>query len=274
MQHKSHTKRTCFQALPAMALAAAMLLGLSPHAAQAAYPEQPINMIVAYAPGGGTDIVARVLARYLEKYLGNDAKIVVLNKPGAGGAIGFTALASAPPDGYTIGFINTPSVLTVPIERKVSFTWQSFDLLGNIVDDPDNFSVQADSPIKTLADLAAYAKANPGQVSVGTTGVGSDDHLSMMMFEKAAGVKMNHIPFKGAAEVHQAVATGQIMVAAMNIGEALQYIKGGTRLRNLGQMSVTRTNLAPNLPTFKEQGYDIVMASLRGMAAPKGLPPG
>jgi tripartite-type tricarboxylate transporter receptor subunit TctC len=230
-------------------------------------------MIVAYAPGGGTDIVARVLARYLEKYLGNDARIVVLNKPGAGGAIGFTTLASAPPDGYTIGFINTPSVLTVPIERKVAFTWQSFDLLGNIVDDPDNFSVQADSPIKTLADLAAYAKANPGKVSVGTTGIGSDDHLSMMMFEKAAGVKMNHIPFKGAAEVHQAIATGQIMVAAMNIGEALQYIKGGTRLRNLGQMSVTRTNLAPSLPTFKEQGYDIVMASLRGMAAPKGLPP-
>jgi tripartite-type tricarboxylate transporter receptor subunit TctC len=273
MQHQSQTRRTFFRALPAIALAAAALLGLSPHAAQAAYPEQPISMIVAYAPGGGTDIVARVLARYLEKYLGNDARIVVLNKPGAGGAIGFTTLASAPPDGYTIGFINTPSVLTVPIERKVAFTWQSFDLLGNIVDDPDNFSVQADSPIKTLADLAAYAKANPGKVSVGTTGIGSDDHLSMMMFEKAAGVKMNHIPFKGAAEVHQAIATGQIMVAAMNIGEALQYIKGGTRLRNLGQMSVTRTNLAPSLPTFKEQGYDIVMASLRGMAAPKGLPP-
>ena len=273
MQQQSNPGRKPLNVFAAIALAGAALFGVAPGAARAAYPEQPINMIVAYAPGGGTDIVARVMARYLEKYLGNDARIVVQNKPGAGGAIGFAALASAPPDGYTIGFINTPSVLTVPIERKVSFTWQSFDLLGNIVDDPDNFSVHADNPIKSLAELAAYAKANPGAVSVGTTGVGSDDHLSMMMFEKVAGVKMNHIPFKGAAEVHQAIAKRDIVVAAMNIGEALQYIKGGTPLRNLGQMSVTRTNLAPNLPTFKEQGYDIVMASLRGMAAPKGLPP-
>ena len=198
---------------------------------------------------------------------------MVQNKPGAGGAIGFAAIANAPPDGYTIGFINTPNVLTVPIERKATFTWQSFDLLGNVVDDPGNFSVHADSPIKTLAELAAYAKANPGAVTYGTTGIGSDDHLATLMFEKAAGVKMNHIPFKGAAEVHNAIASKQIMVAAMNIGEALQYAKGGTPLRNLGQMSVARSSLAPNLPTFKEQGYDIVMASLRGMAAPKGLPP-
>jgi tripartite-type tricarboxylate transporter receptor subunit TctC len=249
------------------------MLAVTPGSARAAYPEQPINMIVAYAPGGGTDIIARVLARYMEKYLGNDAKIVVQNKPGAGGAIGFGAVASAPPDGYTIGFINTPNVLTVPIERKATFTWQSFDLLGNVVDDPGNFSVHADSPWKTLGELAAHAKANPGAVTYGTTGIGSDDHLATLMFEKAAGVKLNHIPFKGAAEVHKAIASKQIDIAAMNIGEALQYAKGGTPLRNLGQMSAARSNLAPSLATFKEQGYDIVMASLRGVAAPKGLPP-
>ena len=271
MQQQSRTRRQILGALPAIVLAGMALMGMAP--AQAAYPEQPINMIVAYAPGGGTDIIARVMARYLEKYLGNDAKIVVQNKPGAGGAIGFSAIAAAPADGYTIGFINTPGILTVPIERKATFTWQSFDLLGNIVDDPGNFSVHADSPIKTLAELAAYAKANPGAVTYGTTGIGSDDHLATLLFEKAAGVKMNHIPFKGAAEVHNAIASRQIVVAAMNIGEALQYIKGGTPMRNLGQMSVTRSTLAPSLPTFKEQGYDIVMASLRGMAAPKGLPP-
>ena len=161
----------------------------------------------------------------------------------------------------------------MPIERKATFTWQSFDLLGNIVDDPGNFSVHAESPLKTLAELAAYAKANPGAVTYGTTGIGSDDHLATLMFEKAAGVKMNHIPFKGAAEVHGSIASKSIMVAAMNIGEALQYAKGGTPLRNLGQMSPARTTLAPALATFKEQGVDIVLASLRGMAAPKGLPP-
>jgi tripartite-type tricarboxylate transporter receptor subunit TctC len=274
MQPNLKPRRKLLAVIPALLVAgAAALAGVAPGVAHAAYPEQPINMIVAYAPGGGTDIIARVLARYIEKYLGNDARIVVQNKPGAGGAIGFSAIASAPPDGYTIGFINTPGVLTVPIERKATFTWQSFDLLGNIVDDPGNFSVHAESPIKTLAELAAYAKANPGAVTYGTTGIGSDDHLATLMFEKAAGVKMNHIPFKGAAEVHGSIASKSIMVAAMNIGEALQYAKGGTPLRNLGQMSVSRSSLAPNLPTFKEQGYPIVMASLRGMAAPKGLPP-
>ncbi len=257
-----------FFAIPALCLAT-----LLPTLSAAAYPEQPIKMIVAYGAGGGTDIIARVMARYIEKHLGNDAKVVVVNRAGAGGAIGFTELANAQPDGYTIGFINTPNVLTIPIERKSNFHWQKYDLLGNAVDDPGNFSVHADSPIKNLADLAAFAKANPEQVTVGTTGVGSDDHLAMLMFQRTAGVKMTHVPFKGAAEVHQAIAGKQITVAAMNIGEALQYAKGGTPMRNLGQMSKARTTLAPGLPTFKEQGYDIVLASLRGVAAPQGLQP-
>jgi tripartite-type tricarboxylate transporter receptor subunit TctC len=257
--------------LPSLLLSAAAIA--APGIAQAAYPEQPIKMIVAYGAGGGTDIVARVMAPYIAKYLGNNASIVVVNRPGAGGGIGFAEIANATPDGYTIGFINTPNVLTIPIERKASFHWQGFDLLGNVIDDPGNFSVHADSPIKSLKDLVAYAKANPGAVSYGTTGIGSDDHLAALMFERAAGVKLTHVPFKGAAEVHNAVASKQIFMAAMNIGEALQYAKGGSPLRQLGQMSTSRTNLAPAIPTFKEQGYDIVMASLRGIAAPKALPP-
>ena len=97
--------------------------------------DQPINMIVAYAPGGGTDIVARAIVPYIEKYLGDGAKINIVNRAGAGGEIGFAAIAAAPPDGYTIGFINTPNLLTIPIERKTAFTWLSYDLLGNAVDD-------------------------------------------------------------------------------------------------------------------------------------------
>ena len=255
--------------LPSLALSAAVI---TPSVALAAYPEQPIKMVVAYAAGGGTDIVARLTAQYMQKHL-NNTTFVVLNRPGAGGAIGFTELTNAPPDGYTVGFINTPNVLTIPIERKSNFHWEKYDLLGNIVDDPGNFSVHNDSPVKSLKDLAAAAKANPGAVTYGTTGIGSDDHLAALMFEKAAGVKLTHVPFKGAAEVHQAVAGKQIMVAAMNIGEALQYQKGGTPLRHLGQMSESRSSLAPNVPTFKEQGFNVIMASLRGIAAPKGLPP-
>jgi tripartite-type tricarboxylate transporter receptor subunit TctC len=248
---------------------------LIPAAASAAsaYPDRPITMIIAYPAGGGTDLVARALAPFIEKNLGGGAKILVRNQTGAGGEIGFTALAAAPADGYTIGFVNTPNVLSIPIERKVNYHWSGYDLLGNVVDDPGNFSVHADTPIKNLAELAAYAKANPGKVTYGTTGIGSDDHLAAMMFERAAGVKLTHVPFKGAAEVHNAIASKQIMMASMNIGEALQYQKGGTPLRHLGTMSEKRTNLAPNIPTFKEQGFNIVSASMRGIAAPKGLPP-
>ena len=259
-----------------LASALSLVLGAAtvttPAPAQAAWPEQPINMIVAFAPGGGTDLVARLLARTMEKYLGEGARIVVQNKPGAGGAIGFALLASAPADGYTFGFINTPNVLTVPIERKVPFDWKSYDLLGNVVDDPGNFSVHTSSTIMNLKDLAAYARANPGTVTYGTTGIGSDDHLAMMLFERTANVKLNHIPFKGAGDVRAALASQQITVGAINVGEALQYEKSGTTIRHLGQASVERTNLAPNLATFREQGFDIVFASLRGVAAPRGLP--
>ncbi|MHA7685700.1 tripartite tricarboxylate transporter substrate binding protein [Cupriavidus sp. PET2-C1] len=238
--------------------------------AEAPYPSRPIEMIVAYAPGGGTDLVARLLARHLEKQLG--ATIVVQNKPGAGGAIGFAELARATPDGYTIGFINTPNLLTIPLERKTTFTWRSYDLIGNLVDDPGGFTVNNSNAIDSLASLVKYATANPGHVTVGTTGVGSDDHLAMLLFEKASGVTLTHVGYKGAGEVRAALASQQITIGAINVGEALAFQKGGTPIRFLGQMGMTRALLAPNVPTFREQGFNIELASLRGLAAPKGLP--
>jgi len=270
MQHP-HKRRT----LRALAASVALLSGAAAFTsgAQAAgYPEHPINLIVSYGPGGGTDLVARMMAPFLQKYLGNDARIVVLNRPGAGGAIGFTELARAQPDGYTIGFINTPNLLTIPIERKSNFTWKSYDLLGNLIDDPGAFTVRNDNALKTLADLSAYAKKNPGKVTVGTTGTGSDDHLAMLRFERTSNTKLSHIPYKGAGEVRGALAGGEITIGAINVGEALQYQKGGTPLRFLGQMGKTRSAALPDVPTFKEQGYDFELASLRGLAAPKGLP--
>src|SRR3954471_22828582 len=240
-----------------------MVLACLPLLSSAAYPDRPIMMYVSYSPGGGTDLVARAIAPYIEKYLGHDAKVVVMNKPGAGGAIGFTAIANATPDGYTIGFINTPNVITSPVERDAGFTRDRIDPLGNIVDDPDGFSVHNDSPVKTLKDLAELARRKPGEITVGTTGVGSDDHLSMLLFERIAHVKMNHIPMKGAADVKTAIVSRQIDVAAMNVGEAMQAIAGGAPMRQLGSMSTKRTSLSPELRTFAEQGYPIEMSSLR-----------
>jgi tripartite-type tricarboxylate transporter receptor subunit TctC len=243
-------------------------------AADAAYPDKPITMIVAYSPGGGTDLIARAIAPYIEKYLGGGARIVIVHRPGAGGEIGFAAIANAAPDGYTIGFVNTPPLMTIPIERSAQFGGpQRFELLGNVIDDPCNFAVHADSPLRNLKDLADYARANPGKVTVGSTGIGSDDHLLMLMFERAAGVKMTHVPFKGSSDTRTALLSKSITVAAINIGESLQAIKGGAPMRNIGQFAPARTNLAPDLATAREQGYDIELSSLRGMAAPKGLPP-
>ena len=162
--------------------------------------------------------------------------------------------------------------MTIPIERKTRYDWHSYDLLGNVIDDPGNFSVQSESEIKSLADLAAYAKAHPGEVTVGTSGIGSDDHLAMLAFQRAAGVEMTHVPFKGAADVRTALVGGHIMVGAMNIGEAMVAQASGAPIRQLGQMSQERSEVAPDVPTFKEQGYDIELNSLRGTAAPKGLP--
>ncbi|MFL6716898.1 MAG: tripartite tricarboxylate transporter substrate binding protein [Burkholderiaceae bacterium] len=258
---------------PLVVIAAVIAPGVGAAADASGYPNKPINLIVAYAAGGGSDMVVRLLTPFIEKELGNSARIVVSNKPGAGGAIGFSELARSAPDGYTIGLINTPNVLTIPIERKSTFTWRSFDLLGNIVDDPGNFSVHTDSPIKSLQELARQAKATPGKISVGTTGTGSDDHLAMLLFQKIANVQMIHVPYKGASEVRTAAQGQQIDVAAINIGEAQQFARAGTPLRHLGVMSAARNPLAPDVPTFKEQGYDINLVSLRGLAAPKGLPP-
>jgi tripartite-type tricarboxylate transporter receptor subunit TctC len=265
MKVSSHRLKT----ISMLAVATALIFA---HPAAAEYPDRPITMVVGFSPGGSTDQTARLLATFLQKELGGNTSVLVENRPGAGGENGFRALAEAKPDGYTIGFVNTPHVLTLPIERKTRFNWQSYDLLGNVVDDPANFSVPNDSDIKSLADLVAYAKAHPGEVTVGTTGIGSDDHLAMLAFQRIAGVEMTHIPYKGAADVRTALAGRHIMMGAMNIGEAMAAQAGGTPIRNLGQMSLQRSEIAPDVPTFKEQGFDMVFNSLRGAGAPKGLP--
>jgi tripartite-type tricarboxylate transporter receptor subunit TctC len=237
----------------------------------AAYPEKPINVIVGYSAGGATDLLARAMAPYIEKSLG--AKLVILNRAGAGGEIAFAALAAAPPDGYTIGLLNSPPVVTIPIERPGSFHWERLDLLGNLIDDPGAFVVNTGSSITNIRQLIAEAKKRPGAFTVGTSGTGSDDHLAMLMFEKQAGVKFNHIPFKGGADARAALVGKQIDMVSMNIGEGMQGAKNGMPFRNLGQMGLERADVAPDVPTFKELGFDIQMAALRGMAAPKGLPP-
>ncbi|HEY8614453.1 MAG TPA: tripartite tricarboxylate transporter substrate binding protein [Roseomonas sp.] len=259
------------------AMAAATLPVARPHAqgTQPAnqsgnYPDRPISMIVAYPPGGGTDIAARTLAQFLERELGQP--IVVLNRAGAGGEIGFGELGRARPDGYTIGFINTPNIVTMPIERRTAYKLDDIAPIANVVDDPGGFFVLKDSPHKTLADLVTFAKANPEKVTYATTGVGSDDHLAGLAFSRQAGIQMTHVPYNGAAQTRNALLTRQVTLASVNMSEGLADAQQGTA-RALGQMSATRWEGMPDVPTFREQGYDVIQSSMRGVGAPAGVPP-
>jgi tripartite-type tricarboxylate transporter receptor subunit TctC len=233
-------------------------------------PDRQITMIVAYAAGGGTDTAARTVARFMEMDLGQP--VVVLNRPGAGGEIGFSELARARPDGYTIGFVNTPSIVTVPIERRARFALDDFSLIANIVDDPGGMWVLPDSPYKTLADLLTAAKARPGTIGYGTTGIGSDDHLAMLALERASGTKFLHVPFAGSSQAKQNLLSRTLPLAVMNMAEGLNDWRQGT-MRPLVQMGETRWERAPDVPTLRELGFDVVEGSMRGMAAPAGMPP-
>ena len=236
------------------------------------YPERPIQMIVAFKPGGGTDVAARGISRYIEKYLGSGAKIAIVNKPGAGGEIGFTTLATAKPDGYTIGFINVPAIISYAIERNTKYQMSDFAPLGNIVYDPGVWAVRSDSEFKNVQDVLDFAKANPGALTIGTTGSsGSSEHVTIMQIERMTNTKYNHAPFGSTAPMRSALLGGHIPMGAFNLSEGITLEAEG-KIRFLGCMGDTRSPLAPHVPTFKEQGLDIVMGSSRGLAAPQGLP--
>ena len=238
--------------------------------AQGGFPDRPLAMVLAFPAGGGTDVAARPLARIMEKYLGQP--IVVSNRPGASGEIGFTELARSKPDGYTIGFINTPTIVTIPLERPATrFRLDDFAPVLNIVDDPGAIWVRPDSPLRNLADLVEEARRRPGQVSYGTSGIGSDDHLAVLALERVTGTRFLHVPFAGGAPVRTATLSRQIDLAVTNIGEAIGDFRQGL-FRPLGQMGTARWPVMADVPTFREQGFDVVEGSMRGLAAPAGLP--
>lgn len=232
--------------------------------------ERQITMIVAFPAGGGTDIAARSIARFMERDLGQP--VVVLNRPGAGGEIGFTELARARPDGYTIGFINTPTIVTIPIERQARFRLEDFSTIANIVDDPGGVWVMTDSPYRSLADLLAAARAAPGSIGYGTSGIGSDDHLAILALERASDTRFLHIPFAGSAPVKQNLLSRTVPLGVFNMAEGIAEWRQGM-IRPLVQMGADRWEQASEVPTTRELGFDVVEGSMRGMAAPAGMPP-
>lgn len=246
-----------------------LLCGLALHA-HAGYPDKPITMIVPFSAGAGTDTTARFVAQCMETQI-RGASIVIVNRPGAAGGIGLSAIAQAAPDGYTLGIVNTPGVVSIPIERQTKWTLDSFEFLGNVAEAPGTISVHADSPIRSIADLVKAAKSAPGRLSVGTQGAGSAGHLSMLLLEKSAGIDLFPIPFQGAAPARTALLGKVIDSTMANVDEAVVF-RTGAPWRILGVMSDTRSPVAPDLPTFKESGFDVQAGSMRGFAGPKGMP--
>ena len=240
--------------------------------AQAPWPgDRPIEVIVPYPPGGGVDTMARITMPFVARRVPG-ARFVVANRAGAGGQVGFEAIFNAVPDGYTLGALTVPAISTFPLERQVRYRPLDFSFLGNVVDDPGTIYVAANSPIKTLADLVQAAKARPGEMNYGTTGVGSDDHLLMLGLENMAGLRpMNHAPFAGSAPLLAQVLGGHIELGVGNMAEILAAMREG-RVRSLGQAAEKRWGAAPDVPTFREQGFDMVAGSARGIAGPPDLP--
>ena len=246
-----------------VARAALSIAGLCAAVPAWAWPDRPIELVVGFAPGGGTDLTARALAVFLEKELG--ATVVVQNKPGASSAIALAYVARAKPDGYTLAMTNMPGLVSLPIERKPGFGGGDFTYLANLVRDPSAFSVASDSPYQTLDALIAAAREKPGSISYGSTGVGTDDHLALVLFQAATGTRLNHVPYNGAGPLRSAVLGGHTVIGGLNLGEVMPY--HGKNMRVLAQASEKRSALGPDVPTFKEQGVDLVFASERGIVA-------
>lgn len=253
-----------------MKTAIACLIALGCDAAHAAFPEQPINLVVPFPAGAGTDLTARTIAACMQTKIAG-ARFVVLNKPGAAGDIALSYLAHAEPNGYTIGIVNTPGIVSLPIERKRNYSLESFDFIANLVEDPGTLSVHADSPIHDVAQLIAAARQAPGSITVGTQGIGSAGHISALLIEQAAGVRITPVPFQGASPASVALLGKVIDSSMANLGEALTFARGNP-WRIVGVMSEQRSPEAPDVPTFKEAGYAVYSGSMRGLAAPRGLP--
>jgi tripartite-type tricarboxylate transporter receptor subunit TctC len=255
-------------------IALVVALGLPASGAQAAdYPTKPVQLMVAYPAGGSTDVAARIVAAMAEKELGQP--IVVINKSGAGGQVGWTEMARQKPDGYYIGFINLPALNTVILDpdRKAAFGIDAFVPIINQVLDPGVIWVKADSPYKTPKDLIEAARKSPNTIRAATTGILSDDHLAILMVEEAApGAIFRIVHFDGGAPQMTAILGGHVDVAFDNVGSIVKRVKSG-EVRALAVMDAQRSKFLPDVPTTVELGYpSVISSSTRGIAAPKELP--
>jgi tripartite-type tricarboxylate transporter receptor subunit TctC len=241
--------------------------------AQDMYPVKPVTMIVPFPPGGVADLVGRPLAASMENTLGQP--VVVVNRAGAGGAVGMAAAARSAPDGYTI-LMTLSSISIFPVSDRISgktppYELRDFTPIALVSADPTVLVVRAEGPYKTLKEFVEVAKANPGKLNYSSSGVYGTLHLAMEIFANAAGIKLFHVPYQGGGPALTALLGGQVDALASGPAAAIGQIKGGT-MRALASWGTARLKLLPEIPTFKELGYDAEFYIWSGVVAPAGTP--
>jgi len=251
------------------ACAAAAFSALAPLAAQTqAFPSQPIQLVVPWPAGGGSDTAMRLTADAAGKRLGQP--VVVVNKPGAGGTVGIKEAMSSKPDGYTLAMIATGAIFAQYNNPNAN----ALDEMQPVVffgDDPSAITINPKQPFRNLGDLVAYAKANPGKLKNGNDQPGGSSHVAAAMFERGLGIRLVKVPYAGFAPTVQALLSGEVDMASIALPDVVEHHASG-KLRVLGVASDARHFKAPDVPTFKEQGFPVISGLWRVIAAPKGMP--
>ena len=239
-----------------------------------AYPNRPVKMIIPYAPGGATDIIARIVGVHLTKSLGQS--FIVENHPGATGNIALEMVAKAPADGYTllVGNVSTNTINENTFANTLTIK-PSRDLVGvtKLVEIPHIVGASATFPANSIAELIALAKKNPGKINYGSAGIGSYPHLDMEKFERAAGIRLTHVPYKdGAGKMVPSLISGETQVAFINLSSTLAHVRAG-RIKALATTAPQRLAELPDVPTMAELGYaGIGTNAWQGMFAPAATP--
>lgn len=263
--------------ITAAALAFSAMTGVALADGHSDYPERPIMMMVSYGAGGATDFQARIVTMTAGNEDALGMPIAILNKPGAGGRVGWNWLATqAEADGYTLGAYNIPHFIAQSIEGGVAYDADSFEPIANWGADPAVFVVGADSAFNSMQDVVDYAAANPGRLTFSGAGLYVGHHIAALQLEKAAGVKMAYIPNNaGGSGAMKAVIAGEVMGGINNLSDAFRAREAGN-VKILGVFDTARNDFLPDVPTLQEAGYDIDNSSVnfRGVMVPKGTPQG
>ncbi len=233
-----------------------------------AFPSQPITLVVPWPPGGGSDIAMRMVADAATKKMG--VPMVVINKPGAGGTIGLKEVATSKPDGYTLGMIATGAVFA-QYNNPNANAIADFDLIAFFGDDPSLLTASAKSGIKSIAEFVAAAKAAPGKLKNGNDQPGGSSYITAALMEKKLDVRLIKVPYAGFAPTVQALLSGEIDTVTVPAPDVVQHQKSGA-VRILAVAGTERHFLVPEVPTFREQGFDFVAGAWRVIAGPKGIP--